>query len=138
MALCGRAMLWLTWLQHQNGPARKVQSSGAPSSPSPFLVLQIFNPTQEAGNVVCAVSRKDKCRNSDVRERCGLKEDVVARAGGDLAPAPKSDYDPSCTHDSHLKPIRPKSRVQFQFKAGSQSREYVLLGNMTCGLLQKR
>ncbi|GBP61971.1 hypothetical protein EVAR_40979_1 [Eumeta japonica] len=25
------------------------------------------------------VSRKDRCRNSDVRERCGLKEDVVTR-----------------------------------------------------------
>ncbi|GBP29653.1 hypothetical protein EVAR_79202_1 [Eumeta japonica] len=28
---------------------------------------------------MCGLSRKDKCRNSDVRERCGLKEDVVAR-----------------------------------------------------------
>ncbi|GBP13915.1 Nose resistant to fluoxetine protein 6 [Eumeta japonica] len=26
---------------------------------------------------VCEVSRKDRCRNSDVRERCGLKKDVV-------------------------------------------------------------
>ncbi|GBP64274.1 hypothetical protein EVAR_45322_1 [Eumeta japonica] len=26
---------------------------------------------------VCGVPRKDRCRNSDVRERCGLKEDVV-------------------------------------------------------------
>ncbi|GBP43316.1 hypothetical protein EVAR_31200_1 [Eumeta japonica] len=26
---------------------------------------------------VCGVSRKDRCRNSDVRERCGLKKDVV-------------------------------------------------------------
>ncbi|GBP76936.1 hypothetical protein EVAR_53818_1 [Eumeta japonica] len=25
------------------------------------------------------MSRKDRCRNSDVRERCGLKEDVVTR-----------------------------------------------------------
>ncbi|GBP35389.1 hypothetical protein EVAR_20762_1 [Eumeta japonica] len=25
------------------------------------------------------VSRKDRCRNSDARERCGLKEDVVSR-----------------------------------------------------------
>ncbi|GBP30675.1 hypothetical protein EVAR_75896_1 [Eumeta japonica] len=30
--------------------------------------------------VVCGVARKDKSRNSDVRERCGLKEDVVIRA----------------------------------------------------------
>ncbi|GBP03576.1 hypothetical protein EVAR_101885_1 [Eumeta japonica] len=29
--------------------------------------------------VVCGLSRKDRCRNSDVRERCGLKEDVVTR-----------------------------------------------------------
>ncbi|GBP57486.1 hypothetical protein EVAR_36138_1 [Eumeta japonica] len=29
---------------------------------------------------MCEMSRKDRCRNSDVRERCGLKEDVVARA----------------------------------------------------------
>ncbi|GBP91058.1 hypothetical protein EVAR_62007_1 [Eumeta japonica] len=28
----------------------------------------------------CGVPRKDKCRNSDVRERCDLKEDVVTRA----------------------------------------------------------
>ncbi|GBP46579.1 hypothetical protein EVAR_21735_1 [Eumeta japonica] len=28
---------------------------------------------------MCGVSRKDRCRNSDVRERCGLKEDVVTR-----------------------------------------------------------
>ncbi|GBP20184.1 hypothetical protein EVAR_82057_1 [Eumeta japonica] len=27
--------------------------------------------------VVCGVSLKDRCRNSDVWERCGLKEDVV-------------------------------------------------------------
>ncbi|GBP51684.1 hypothetical protein EVAR_48307_1 [Eumeta japonica] len=26
---------------------------------------------------VCGVPRKDLCRNNDVRERCGLKEDVV-------------------------------------------------------------
>ncbi|GBP77516.1 hypothetical protein EVAR_98969_1 [Eumeta japonica] len=29
---------------------------------------------------MCGMSHKDRCRNSDVRERCGLKEDVVARA----------------------------------------------------------
>ncbi|GBP43973.1 hypothetical protein EVAR_27141_1 [Eumeta japonica] len=29
---------------------------------------------------MCGVSRKDRCRNSDVRARCGLKEDVVTRA----------------------------------------------------------
>ncbi|GBP90131.1 hypothetical protein EVAR_68630_1 [Eumeta japonica] len=28
---------------------------------------------------MCRVSRKDRCRNSDVRQRCGLKEDVVTR-----------------------------------------------------------
>ncbi|GBP12232.1 hypothetical protein EVAR_6404_1 [Eumeta japonica] len=28
---------------------------------------------------VCGVSLKGRCRNSDVGERCGLKEDVVAR-----------------------------------------------------------
>ncbi|GBP74482.1 Mariner Mos1 transposase [Eumeta japonica] len=28
---------------------------------------------------MCGVSRKDRCRNSDVRERCGSKEDVVTR-----------------------------------------------------------
>ncbi|GBP91684.1 hypothetical protein EVAR_100264_1 [Eumeta japonica] len=28
---------------------------------------------------MCGVSRKDKCKNSDVRERCGLKADVVTR-----------------------------------------------------------
>ncbi|GBP05609.1 hypothetical protein EVAR_3078_1 [Eumeta japonica] len=28
---------------------------------------------------VCGVSQKDRCRNSDVRQRCGLKEDVVIR-----------------------------------------------------------
>ncbi|GBP06205.1 hypothetical protein EVAR_3564_1 [Eumeta japonica] len=28
---------------------------------------------------MCGVSRKDRCRNSDVRERCGLKEEVVNR-----------------------------------------------------------
>ncbi|GBP74848.1 hypothetical protein EVAR_55346_1 [Eumeta japonica] len=28
---------------------------------------------------ICEVSRKDRCRNSDVRERCGSKEDVVTR-----------------------------------------------------------
>ncbi|GBP43284.1 hypothetical protein EVAR_31168_1 [Eumeta japonica] len=28
---------------------------------------------------MCGVSRKDRCRNSDVRERCSLKEDVVTR-----------------------------------------------------------
>ncbi|GBP62670.1 hypothetical protein EVAR_51916_1 [Eumeta japonica] len=28
---------------------------------------------------MCGVSREDRCRNSDVRERCGLKEDVVTR-----------------------------------------------------------
>ncbi|GBP51000.1 hypothetical protein EVAR_37157_1 [Eumeta japonica] len=27
----------------------------------------------------CEVSRKDRCRNSHVRDRCGLKEDVVTR-----------------------------------------------------------
>ncbi|GBP36860.1 hypothetical protein EVAR_96107_1 [Eumeta japonica] len=29
---------------------------------------------------LCGVTRKDRCRNSDVRERCDLKEDVVTRA----------------------------------------------------------
>ncbi|GBP34950.1 WD repeat-containing protein 13 [Eumeta japonica] len=29
--------------------------------------------------IMCGVSRKDRCRNSDVRERCGLKEDVMTR-----------------------------------------------------------
>ncbi|GBP01073.1 hypothetical protein EVAR_2334_1 [Eumeta japonica] len=29
--------------------------------------------------VVCVKCLKDKCRNSDVRERCGLKKDVVTR-----------------------------------------------------------
>ncbi|GBP05350.1 hypothetical protein EVAR_76777_1 [Eumeta japonica] len=28
---------------------------------------------------MCGVSRKDRCRNRDVRERCGLKKDVVTR-----------------------------------------------------------
>ncbi|GBP38186.1 hypothetical protein EVAR_18065_1 [Eumeta japonica] len=28
---------------------------------------------------MCGVSRKDRCRNSDVRERCGLKDDVETR-----------------------------------------------------------
>ncbi|GBP35188.1 hypothetical protein EVAR_18313_1 [Eumeta japonica] len=28
---------------------------------------------------MCRVSRRDRCRNSDVRERCGLKEDVAPR-----------------------------------------------------------
>ncbi|GBP70539.1 hypothetical protein EVAR_47922_1 [Eumeta japonica] len=28
---------------------------------------------------MCGVSRKDRCRKSDVRERCGLQEDVVTR-----------------------------------------------------------
>ncbi|GBP81485.1 hypothetical protein EVAR_86166_1 [Eumeta japonica] len=28
---------------------------------------------------MCGVSWKDRCRNSDVRERCDLKEDVVTR-----------------------------------------------------------
>ncbi|GBP50095.1 hypothetical protein EVAR_17356_1 [Eumeta japonica] len=28
---------------------------------------------------MCGVSRKDRCRNSDVRERCGLKEGEVTR-----------------------------------------------------------
>ncbi|GBP75715.1 hypothetical protein EVAR_58808_1 [Eumeta japonica] len=28
---------------------------------------------------MCGVSRKDRCRNSDVRERCCLKEGVVTR-----------------------------------------------------------
>ncbi|GBP75640.1 hypothetical protein EVAR_28852_1 [Eumeta japonica] len=28
---------------------------------------------------MCGVSGKDRCRNSDVIERCGLKEDVVTR-----------------------------------------------------------
>ncbi|GBP88458.1 hypothetical protein EVAR_68228_1 [Eumeta japonica] len=27
----------------------------------------------------CRVSLKDRCRNSDDREQCGLKEDVVTR-----------------------------------------------------------
>ncbi|GBP68862.1 Acetylcholine receptor subunit alpha-like 1 [Eumeta japonica] len=30
---------------------------------------------------MCEVSRKNTCRNSDVRERCGLKEDVLTRVG---------------------------------------------------------
>ncbi|GBP51222.1 hypothetical protein EVAR_85434_1 [Eumeta japonica] len=29
---------------------------------------------------MCGVSQKNRCRNSDIRERCGLKEDVVTRA----------------------------------------------------------
>ncbi|GBP22855.1 hypothetical protein EVAR_17209_1 [Eumeta japonica] len=29
---------------------------------------------------MCGVSQKDRCRNSDVRGRCGLKEDVVTAA----------------------------------------------------------
>ncbi|GBP25045.1 hypothetical protein EVAR_19525_1 [Eumeta japonica] len=28
---------------------------------------------------MCGVSQKDRCRNSDVRKRCGLKKDVVTR-----------------------------------------------------------
>ncbi|GBP56939.1 hypothetical protein EVAR_33996_1 [Eumeta japonica] len=28
---------------------------------------------------MCGVSRKDRCRNSDIRKRCGLKEDVVTK-----------------------------------------------------------
>ncbi|GBP26008.1 hypothetical protein EVAR_84568_1 [Eumeta japonica] len=34
--------------------------------------------------VVCVVSRKGRCRNSDFRERCGLKEDVVTRGEGGM------------------------------------------------------
>ncbi|GBP85517.1 hypothetical protein EVAR_45059_1 [Eumeta japonica] len=30
---------------------------------------------------VCGVSQKDRCRNSDVRQQCGMKEDVVTRVG---------------------------------------------------------
>ncbi|GBP32165.1 hypothetical protein EVAR_80933_1 [Eumeta japonica] len=33
---------------------------------------------------ICGVSRKDRCRNSDVRERCGLKENVVTRVEGGM------------------------------------------------------
>ncbi|GBP56771.1 hypothetical protein EVAR_91423_1 [Eumeta japonica] len=33
----------------------------------------------------CEVCRKDRCRNSDVTERCGLKEDVVTRVEGDMS-----------------------------------------------------
>ncbi|GBP11099.1 hypothetical protein EVAR_79759_1 [Eumeta japonica] len=29
---------------------------------------------------MCGMSRKDRCKNSDVRQRCGLKEDVVTKA----------------------------------------------------------
>ncbi|GBP36704.1 hypothetical protein EVAR_24706_1 [Eumeta japonica] len=29
---------------------------------------------------MCGVSRRDGCRNNNVRERCSLKEDVVTRA----------------------------------------------------------
>ncbi|GBP28992.1 hypothetical protein EVAR_83892_1 [Eumeta japonica] len=32
---------------------------------------------------MCGVSRKDRCRNSDVRERCGLRKDVVSRVERD-------------------------------------------------------
>ncbi|GBP48776.1 Acid sphingomyelinase-like phosphodiesterase 3a [Eumeta japonica] len=35
--------------------------------------------------IMCGVSRKNKYGNSDVRERCGLKDDVVARAERDRA-----------------------------------------------------
>ncbi|GBP36511.1 hypothetical protein EVAR_8344_1 [Eumeta japonica] len=28
---------------------------------------------------MCGLTQKDRCRNSDVRERCGLKKDVVTR-----------------------------------------------------------
>ncbi|GBP37372.1 hypothetical protein EVAR_22834_1 [Eumeta japonica] len=34
----------------------------------------------------CGVSRKDRCRNSDVRERCGLKEDAVTRVERGMLP----------------------------------------------------
>ncbi|GBP32264.1 hypothetical protein EVAR_86096_1 [Eumeta japonica] len=33
--------------------------------------------------IMCEVSRKDRCRSSDVRERCGSKEDVVTRVERD-------------------------------------------------------
>ncbi|GBP00841.1 hypothetical protein EVAR_69134_1 [Eumeta japonica] len=33
---------------------------------------------------MCGVSLKDRCRNSDVRERCGLQEDVVTRVERDM------------------------------------------------------
>ncbi|GBP67384.1 hypothetical protein EVAR_43667_1 [Eumeta japonica] len=33
---------------------------------------------------MCGVFRKDRCRNSDVRERCGLKDDVEARVEKDM------------------------------------------------------
>ncbi|GBP05338.1 hypothetical protein EVAR_76770_1 [Eumeta japonica] len=32
----------------------------------------------------CGVTRKDRCRNSDVRERCGLKKDVIKIEGAIL------------------------------------------------------
>ncbi|GBP78264.1 hypothetical protein EVAR_66295_1 [Eumeta japonica] len=32
---------------------------------------------------MCGVSQKDKCRDSDVRERCGVKEDVVTGVESD-------------------------------------------------------
>ncbi|GBP80463.1 hypothetical protein EVAR_12667_1 [Eumeta japonica] len=31
----------------------------------------------------CGVSQKDRCRNSDVRERCGLKKDIVIKVERD-------------------------------------------------------
>ncbi|GBP28914.1 hypothetical protein EVAR_93559_1 [Eumeta japonica] len=33
---------------------------------------------------MCGVSQKGRCRNCDVRERCGLKEGVVARVERDM------------------------------------------------------
>ncbi|GBP25796.1 hypothetical protein EVAR_94815_1 [Eumeta japonica] len=34
--------------------------------------------------IMCGVPRKDSCKNSDVRERCGLKEDVMTRVEGGM------------------------------------------------------
>ncbi|GBP62731.1 hypothetical protein EVAR_56249_1 [Eumeta japonica] len=36
--------------------------------------------------VVCVVSPKDRCRNSNVRERCDFKEDVVTRVATRMSP----------------------------------------------------
>ncbi|GBP08510.1 hypothetical protein EVAR_77189_1 [Eumeta japonica] len=41
---------------------------------------------------MCVVSRKDICRNSDVGERCGLKEDVVTRVERVGKGCPKKSY----------------------------------------------
>ncbi|GBP10868.1 hypothetical protein EVAR_5449_1 [Eumeta japonica] len=74
---------------------------------------------------ICGVSLKDRCKNSDLRKQCGLKEDIVTRVEKDLTcvylNVKMSNYDDEQSEDGEL--ARSPTQDEMDFSLSDEDRD---------------